>query len=65
MFRKNVSDHNKLKSKYTKLEEKMKQLQGDLNRSKSSHDKVSAQLNIAQNSENVKGTQITKLTEKV
>jgi len=64
-IRRNELEHNKLKSKYTKLEEKMKQLQDDLNRSKSSNDKVSAQLDIAQNSENVKGTQITNLTEKV
>jgi len=43
----------------------MKQLQDEINRNKSSYDKVSSQLDIAQNSENVKGTQITILTERV
>jgi len=58
------SKSNRLKSKNNRLEEKVKQSQDKINRNKSSYDKVSSQLDIAQNSENAKGNQIINLTEK-
>jgi chromosome segregation ATPase len=59
------SENNRLKVKTNKLEEKVKLSLEEINRNKSSHDKVLAQLDIAQTSENVKGNQITNLTERI
>jgi len=59
------SENNRLKVKTNKLEEKIKLSLDEINRNKSSHDKALAQLDIAQTSENVKGNQITNLTERI